>query len=149
MAALLALCCAVALALPGVALGAPTAHTSVGFEPGPLSLATDPAGDVYLSNPEGSRQIQKFSPAGVLLESWGDFRADASNFTSARELAVNGAGEVFVADNSAAGSASSAPLARRCATGTGPTVTSPWTRRATSMRSKVPASSNWTRAGRR
>ena len=96
MTTALALCWSV-LALGGDAIAAPRAHPSVGFEPGPLSVATDPAGNVYLSDPQANGQIQKFTPDGTLLARWGHFGWNPGNYLDSRAIATDAAGNVYVA----------------------------------------------------
>lgn len=82
-----------------VARAAPQAHRSVGFQPGPLSVASDAAGTVYLSNPQANGQVQRFSADGVLLARWGNFGWDPGNSAYPRSLATDAAGNVYVADS--------------------------------------------------
>jgi hypothetical protein len=68
----------------------PLAHASIGFEPTPLTLATDAAGHVFLSNPQSPRQIDEYSPDGTLLGS-----AELRNRT--RAIAMDPEGDLWVA----------------------------------------------------
>lgn len=87
-----------AFALGATASGAPRAHPSVGFQPDPLSVAAAPAGDVvYLSNPQGIRQIPRFSPDGAPLGRLGDFERGGS-YPRTRPVDVDASGNVYVAD---------------------------------------------------
>jgi len=86
-----------ALAFPaGAAAGGP-AHTSIGFEPIPLSVAADGAGHVYLSDPLISRSIQQYSSDGKLLANLGDFSASGNPFQP-RYVTTDAAGTVYVYD---------------------------------------------------
>ena len=88
------------LAFPAGAVGSFSggAHTSVGFEPIPLSLAADAAGHVYLSNPQdGEDSIQQYSSDGELLGSRGDFAKAAPPYQ--RDIATDAAGNLYVADS--------------------------------------------------
>jgi DNA-binding beta-propeller fold protein YncE len=90
--------CWLALALGATASGAARAHPSVGFQPDPLSVAAAPVGDVvYLSNPQGSRQIPRFSPDGAPLGRLGDFERGGS-YPRTRPVDVDASGNVYVAD---------------------------------------------------
>ncbi|MFT3863739.1 MAG: hypothetical protein QM729_05655 [Solirubrobacterales bacterium] len=106
MRAIQAAACAVLLA--GLAAAGPTgaadaravAHASIGFEPTPLSLATDAAGHVFLSNPVSSTRIDEYSPDGALLASRGTF-ALSGGFDETRDIATDAAGDLWVADGEA------------------------------------------------
>lgn len=87
-----------AFALGATASGALRAHPSVGFQPDPLSVAAAPAGDVvYLSNPQDSGQIPRFSPDGAPLGRLGAFERGGS-YPRTRPVDVDGAGSVYVGD---------------------------------------------------
>jgi hypothetical protein len=66
----------------------------IGYAPRPLSVATGPGGDVYLSDPANG-QIQRFSPDGQLRDRWGHF---GRAYEVARDIAVSAAGDVYVAN---------------------------------------------------
>lgn len=93
---LLALC---ALAPAAAASGPGGAGASIGFEPVPLSVAADAAGHVYLSHPQGSDQVQRYSSDGTLLASWGSF-ARSGSALQPRGIATDPAGDLYVADGS-------------------------------------------------
>ncbi len=99
MVALL-LTCALALAAAGSAGAGPRAHSSVGFEPIPISLATDAAGHVYVSNPQFSKGVIQYSGDGDPLAAWGDF-APAPNAFFPRGVATDPQGDVWVMDGPA------------------------------------------------
>jgi DNA-binding beta-propeller fold protein YncE len=82
----------------GAAAGDGPAHSSVGFEPVPLSVAADAAGHVYLSNPLANDAIQQYSSAGVLLAELDSFARSSSPFLP-RAIATDAAGAVYVADS--------------------------------------------------
>jgi hypothetical protein len=87
---------------PGPRAGHAPAQASLGFEPTPLSLATDAAGHVflsnpawdYLSNPQSSKQVKEYSSGGKLLASWGN---RALSGGQSRDLTTDAAGNVWVA----------------------------------------------------
>lgn len=83
---------AVAVSASGGSAGA------IGFEPIALSLATDGAGHVYLSNPLRS-SIQQYSGDGTLLANLGSFEATSSPFLP-RGIATDAGGALYVADSS-------------------------------------------------
>ncbi len=72
----------------------------IGFEPVPRSVATDPAGTVYLSNPQGNGQVQRFTSDGALLARWGHFGYGRGGFPYPRAIATDPAGNVYVAESS-------------------------------------------------
>ena len=74
----------------------PVAHASIGFEPSPLSLATDAAGHVFLSNPQRSARIDEYSPDGTFLAALGSF--GLSSGFEARDIATDTTGDLWVAD---------------------------------------------------
>ena len=80
-----------------LSIGADSAG-AVGYAPAPISVATDPAGNVYLSVPQSNGQVQKFSPDGKLLDRWGHFRAHGGDSVVPRDIATDAAGNVYVAD---------------------------------------------------
>ncbi len=96
LVAMIVLALASALAPAAPASAAPLAHSSVGFEPIPLSLATDGAGHVYLANPLSSK-VAQYSNSGQLLAEWGSFKS-APNAFFPRGLATDPAGDLWVMD---------------------------------------------------
>ncbi len=91
--------CALASSAGAVASSSGGARASVGFQPVPLSLAADAAGHVYLSNPQRSSQIQRYSSDGTLLASWGSFARSGSALRP-RDIATDAAAGLYVADGS-------------------------------------------------
>jgi tripartite motif-containing protein 71 len=72
--------------------------TEIGYD-----LALDGSGNVYVSEPhpfsEGNDRIQKFSPAGQLLATWGGSGAGLGQFSQPTGLAVDSKGNIFVVDS--------------------------------------------------
>jgi tripartite motif-containing protein 71 len=71
--------------------------TEIGYD-----LALDASGNVYVSEPhpfsDGNDRIQKFSPAGELLATWGGSGMGPGQFSQPTGLAVDSKGNVFVVD---------------------------------------------------
>ncbi len=85
----------------GAAAASGPAHSSVGFEPIPLSVAADGAGHVYVSNPLGSTTVEQYSSDGKLLADIGDFDPSGNPFAP-RDIATDAAWNLYVADGIAA-----------------------------------------------
>jgi DNA-binding beta-propeller fold protein YncE len=97
--ALAVLVAASALAGPALARTAgasdPVAGASIGFQPTPVTLATDPAGNVLFSNSQLSRGMKEYSSGGSLIQSFGVFEGEI------RAIATDPAGDVWVLENEA------------------------------------------------
>lgn len=72
--------------------------TEIGYD-----LALDASGNVYVSEPhpfsDGNDRVQKFSPAGELLATWGGSGVGPGQFNQPTGLAVDSKGNVFVVDS--------------------------------------------------
>jgi sugar lactone lactonase YvrE len=72
--------------------------TEIGYD-----LALDASGNVYGSEPhpfsDGNDRVQKFSPAGELLATWGGSGSGHAQFNQPTGLAVDSKGNVFVVDS--------------------------------------------------
>jgi tripartite motif-containing protein 71 len=72
--------------------------TEIGYD-----LALDASGNVYVSDAHpfssGNDRIQKFSPSGELLATWGGTGTGPGQFSNPTGLAVNSKGNVFVVDS--------------------------------------------------
>jgi streptogramin lyase len=73
-----------------------TAWDTTGISAAGTSVATDAAGNVYTT---GGSQVQKFSPDGTLLGQWGSEGSGDGQFSGASGIAVDTAGNVYVADH--------------------------------------------------
>ncbi|MBL8057018.1 MAG: SMP-30/gluconolactonase/LRE family protein, partial [Anaerolineales bacterium] len=63
----------------------------------PRGLALGLTGDVYVADANNSR-VQVYSPAGTWLRSWGSLGTGAGQFDAVSDIAIDGAGRVFVAE---------------------------------------------------
>jgi secreted PhoX family phosphatase len=72
--------------------------TEIGYD-----LALDATANVYVSEPhpfsDGNDRVQKFSPAGELLATWGGSGSGQGQFNQPTGLAVDSKGNVFVIDS--------------------------------------------------
>jgi sugar lactone lactonase YvrE len=72
--------------------------TEIGYD-----IALDASGNVYVSEPhpfsDGNDRIQKFSPAGELLATWGGSGVGPGQFNQPTGLALDSKGNVFVVDS--------------------------------------------------
>jgi sugar lactone lactonase YvrE len=72
--------------------------TEIGYD-----LALDASGNVYVSEPhpfsDGNDRIEKFSPAGALLGTWGGSGVGPGQFSQPTGVAVDSKGNVFVIDS--------------------------------------------------
>ncbi len=64
----------------------------------PLDVAVGPAGLVYVVD-RGNHRIQKFTPTGDFLASWGELGNEPGQFANPRGIAVAQDGTVFVTDS--------------------------------------------------
>jgi hypothetical protein len=71
---------------------------------GPVGLATDPAGNVYVAD-RGNERIQKFDPNGAFITEWEVGGADPSDdvYRSPNDVTTDSAGNVYVADSAGNG----------------------------------------------
>jgi len=63
----------------------------------PLSLTTDPAGNIYVADKDNNR-IQKFTSNGTHITSWGEEGRENGQFKSPFAIATDSTGNVYVAD---------------------------------------------------
>jgi hypothetical protein len=64
---------------------------------GPLGIATDASGNVYVAD-TGNDRIQKFTSAGAFLTEWGTFGSDEGQFHHPSDVATDASGNVYVVD---------------------------------------------------
>jgi DNA-binding beta-propeller fold protein YncE len=67
----------------------------------PVGVATDPSGNVYVSDSHNYR-VEEFNGAGTYLTQWGTYGSGTGQFIEMSNLAVDGAGNVYVLDSSIA-----------------------------------------------
>jgi hypothetical protein len=88
------------LAIPAPAAGQPAgvgAQTDLFNRP--TDVAFDAAGNIYVADGVGNQRVAKFDKNGVFVKSWGSKGAEPGQFgTSARAIAVDAQGNVYVAD---------------------------------------------------
>ena len=78
-------------------------RTVTAAPPAPLAydaagIAIGARGNIFVAD-GGNHTVEKFSPAGVLLSTWGTDAPGALHFDGPRAIAVDPAGNIFVADN--------------------------------------------------
>ncbi len=81
----------------GAALAVVSTAAAVGFEPIPISVATDSAGHVYVSSPLTSGAVQEYSGDGTLLANLGQFPTSGNPFFP-RGVAADGVANLYVDD---------------------------------------------------
>ena len=64
----------------------------------PWGVAVDSSGNVYVADMFNNR-IQKFSPAGTLLNNWGTVGSGDGQFSYPSDVAVDSSGNVYIADH--------------------------------------------------
>src|SRR5215831_17496393 len=66
----------------------------------PTDVAFDAAGNIYVADGVGNQRVAKFDKNGVFIKSWGSKGTEPGQFgTSARAIAVDAQGNVYVADS--------------------------------------------------
>jgi len=65
---------------------------------GPADVAFDNAGNIFVADGLHNARVDKFSPDGVFVKSWGSRGTGEGQFASPRSIAVDAAGNVYVAD---------------------------------------------------
>jgi hypothetical protein len=64
----------------------------------PTDVAWDAAGDIYVADGVGNQRVAKFDKNGVFIKSWGSKGTEPGQFGTARAIAVDAQGNVYVAD---------------------------------------------------
>ncbi|MSR31156.1 MAG: hypothetical protein EXR99_06560 [Gemmataceae bacterium] len=64
----------------------------------PTNLALGKNGDIFISDGYGNARVHHFSPEGRLLQSWGEPGGGPGQFRVPHGIAIDSAGNVFVAD---------------------------------------------------
>ncbi len=64
----------------------------------PTDVAWDAAGNIFVADGLGNQRVAKFDKNGVFVKSWGSRGNGQGQFAAARAIAVDGQGNVYVAD---------------------------------------------------
>jgi len=64
----------------------------------PTDVAWDSAGNIFVADGVGNTRVAKFDKNGVFIKSWGSKGTEPGQFGSARAIAVDAQGNVYVAD---------------------------------------------------
>ena len=64
----------------------------------PTGVAVAPNGEFYVTDGYGQHHIHRFSPEGVLQETWGQMGSEPGNYTLPHNIAISRSGTVVVAD---------------------------------------------------
>jgi hypothetical protein len=65
----------------------------------PTDVAWDGAGNIYVADGVGNQRVAKFDKNGVFIKSWGSTGTEPGQFATARAIAVDAQGNVYVADS--------------------------------------------------
>jgi DNA-binding beta-propeller fold protein YncE len=65
---------------------------------GPTDVAWDNDGNIFVADGTGNARVAKFDRNGVFVKSWGSRGAGNDQFSTARSIAVDSSGNVYVAD---------------------------------------------------
>jgi 6-bladed beta-propeller len=64
----------------------------------PTDVAWDSAGNIFVADGVGNQRVAKFDKNGVFVKSWGSKGTEPGQFGTARAIAVDAQGNVYVAD---------------------------------------------------
>jgi DNA-binding beta-propeller fold protein YncE len=64
----------------------------------PTDVAFDAAGNIFIADGIGNARVAKFNKNGVFVKSWGSKGNEPGKFATARAIAVDAQGNVYVAD---------------------------------------------------
>jgi NHL repeat len=78
--------------------GAPGAGEQTDLFDKPTDVAWDGAGNIYVSDGLGNARVAKFNKNGVFVKSWGAKGNEQGNFGTARSIAIDARGSVYVGD---------------------------------------------------
>lgn len=78
--------------------GAPASGMQADLFEGPTDVAWDNDGNIFVADGTGNARVAKFTRDGVFVKSWGSRGTADGQFKAAQNIAVDAAGNVYVAD---------------------------------------------------
>ncbi len=64
----------------------------------PAGVVLNDAGEIFVADGYGNRQVHRFSPAGELLDSWGRAGTGPGEFSMLHNIGIDPAGRLYIAD---------------------------------------------------